>query len=160
VSGWWWSGRRRRRPGDPAQPRQRSCTVAPANAEPEGELKTVLIVDDSPEVRDVYATALEDCGYRAVQAPDGAAAIRLATDHAPDLILMNITVPLVNGADAIEILKSHPATEEVPILVISGHTSPTIRETAWQAGCDDFLNKPLQPKQLIAAVSERIGAAS
>jgi two-component system, cell cycle response regulator DivK len=110
-------------------------------------------------VRDIYATALAACGYRAVQAPDGAAAIRLATDHPPDLILMNLSVPLVNGADAIEILKSHPATEEVPILVISGHSSPTIRETAWEAGCDDYLNKPLQPKQLIAAVAECIGTA-
>lgn len=122
-------------------------------------LKTVLIVDDSPEVRDVYATALEARGYRAVQAPDGAAAIREATDHPPDLILMNVSVPLVNGVDAIEILKSHPATELIPILVISGHSSPSIRETAWEAGCDDYLTKPVQPTELIAAVSECIGAA-
>jgi DNA-binding response OmpR family regulator len=119
----------------------------------------VLIVDDSPALRDIYATALEAGGYRTIQAPDGAAAIRAATDHPPDLILMNICVPLVNGADAVEILKSHPATEQVPVLVISGHSSPRIREMAWEAGCDDYLNKPLQPTQLVAAVSDCIGAA-
>jgi two-component system, cell cycle response regulator DivK len=119
----------------------------------------VLIVDDSPEVRDIYATALEACGYRAVQAPDGAAAIRLATDHPPDLVLMNVSVPLVNGVDATEILKSHPATEQVPILVVSGHTSPRIRETAWEAGCDDYLDKPVNPAELVAAVAECIGDA-
>jgi two-component system, cell cycle response regulator DivK len=119
----------------------------------------VLIVEDSPEVRDIYSVALEARGYRTMLAPDGAAAIRLATDHPPDLVLMNINMPFVNGADATEILKSHPATEGVPILVISGHSSPTIRETAWEAGCDDYLHKPLQPRQLIAAVSKCIGEA-
>jgi two-component system, cell cycle response regulator DivK len=122
-------------------------------------LKTVLIVDDSPEMRDVYATTLAACGYAVIQAADGAEAIRQATDHPPALVLMNLSVPLVNGVDAIEILKSHPATEDVPVLVITGHSSPTIRETAWEAGCDDYLNKPVQPSELVAAVTECIGAA-
>jgi two-component system, cell cycle response regulator DivK len=121
--------------------------------------KTVLIVEDSAEGRDMYAAALRDCGYRVVQAEDGAAGVRLATTEPPDLVVMNLTVPLVNGVDAIEILKAHPATETIPVLVLTGHTSPVIREGAWEAGCDEYLDKPLAPRDLIDAVAEQIGPA-
>lgn len=122
-------------------------------------MKTVLIVEDSPEGRDVYATALETSGYRVVQAADGAEAIRTATDAPPDLILMNVSIPLVNGVDAVEILKSHPATESVPVLVITGHTSAMVRDQAWEAGCDEYFAKPFRPTQLLEAVAARIGPA-
>lgn len=119
--------------------------------------KTVLIVEDCAEGRDIYAAALQECGYRVIQAGDGAAGVRLATTEPPDLVVMNLTVPLVNGVDAIEILKAHPVTETIPVLVLTGHTSPLIREDAWEAGCDDYLDKPFAPRDLVDAVSERIG---
>lgn len=122
-------------------------------------MKTVLIVEDSPQGRDMYAAALENVGYRVLQAGDGAEGVRLATDDPPDLVIMNLSIPLVNGADAIEILKSHPRTEHIPVLVLSGHSHPAVREGAWQAGCDDFFNKPLRPSRLLRAVTECIGAA-
>jgi two-component system, cell cycle response regulator DivK len=121
--------------------------------------KTVLLVEDCAEGRDIYAGFLEEHGYRVVQAEDGAQAIRLATDAPPDLVIMNVSVPLLNGVDATEILKGHPATEEVPVLVLTGHTSPLIREDAWEAGCDDYLDKPLAPSALLEAVVARIGPA-
>ena len=115
---------------------------------------TILIVEDSPEGRDIYATALEAAGYAVVQAEDGAAGIRVATETPPDLVVMNISMPHVNGVDAVEILKAHPATEHVPIVVVTGHgQTPAIREGAWEAGCDDFLAKPVSPKDLVAAVA-------
>lgn len=120
-------------------------------------MKTILIVEDSPEGRDVYSTALTAQGYVVVQAEDGAAGIRLATDRPPDLVLMNVSLPHVSGLDAVEILKAHPVTEHVPVLVITGHESPVVRETAWMAGCDDYLHKPLAPSALIAAVRDCIG---
>lgn len=122
-------------------------------------MKTVLIVEDSPEGRDIYAAALENDGYRVRQAGDGAEGVRMATAEAPDLIVMNLSIPLVAGADAIEILKSHPVTEHVPVLVVSGHSHPVLREGAWEAGCDDYFVKPLRPSQLLRVVAERIGAA-
>jgi two-component system, cell cycle response regulator DivK len=122
--------------------------------------KTVLLVEDCPEGRDIYACFLERNGYRVIQAGDGAQAIRLATAVPPDLVIMNLSVPILNGIDATEILKGHPVTEEVPVLVLSGHTSPVIREDAWEAGCDDYLDKPMAPTELLAAVAARIGPAA
>jgi two-component system, cell cycle response regulator DivK len=106
----------------------------------------------------MYSRALEVHGYRVIQADDGAAAVRLATAEPPDLIVMNLSIPLVSGVDAIEILKSHPVTEHVPVLVLTGHTSHNIREEAWEAGCDDYFDKPLPPTRLIDAVEARIGS--
>jgi two-component system, cell cycle response regulator DivK len=123
----------------------------------EARLKTVLIVEDSAAGREMYGQALEACGYRVVQADDGAAAVRLATAEPPDVVIMNLSIPLVSGVDAIEILKCHPATEHVPVLVLTGHTSHNIREEAWEAGCDEYFDKPLPPTQLIEAVESRIG---
>lgn len=122
-------------------------------------MKTILIVEDSPAGRDIYATALERCGYRVVQACDGAEGVRLATDDPPDMVLMNLSIPLVNGADAIEILKSHPVTEHIPVVVVSGHSHPELRESAWEAGCDDFYTKPLRPSRLLEVVADCIGKA-
>lgn len=122
-------------------------------------MKTVLIVEDSPGGRDIYATALEDRGYRVVQASDGAEGVRLATDDPPDMVLMNLSIPLVSGADAIEILKSHPVTEHIPVVVVSGHSHPQLRESAWEAGCDDFCTKPIPPSRLLEVVADCIGEA-
>lgn len=118
--------------------------------------RTILIVEDSPEGRDIYAMALEAAGYAVLQAWDGAEGIRIATDARPDLIVMNVSMPHVNGVDAIEILKAHPATEHVPILVVTGHVTPMVRDGAWEAGCDDFLSKPVRPGELVAKVTDCI----
>lgn len=115
---------------------------------------TVLIVEDSPEGRDIYATALDAAGYTVLQAIDGAEGIRIATDTPPDIVVMNVAMPHVNGVDAVEILKSHPATEHVPILVVTGHgNTPSVRDGAWEAGCDDFLSKPVGPAELVTAIA-------
>jgi CheY-like chemotaxis protein len=119
--------------------------------------RTVLIVEDSPEGRQMYATALEAAGFTVVQAGDGAEGIRLATETPPDIVVMNVSMPHVNGVDAVEILKAHPLTEHVPILVVTGHGStPAVREGAWEAGCDDFLAKPVGPGDLVTAVANCI----
>lgn len=122
-------------------------------------MKTVLIVEDSPEGRDIYAAALENGGYRVRQAADGAEGVRMATAEVPDLVVMNLSIPLVAGADAIEILKSHPMTEHIPVLVVSGHSHPGLQESAWEAGCDDYFVKPIRPSRLLEIVAECIGDA-
>lgn len=119
-------------------------------------MKTVLIVEDSPEGRDIYAAALESGGYRVLQASDGAEGVRVATDDPPDLVVMNLSIPLVNGTDAIEILKAHPVTEHIPVVVVSGHSHPDLLEGAWEAGCDDYFVKPLPPSQLLEIISDRL----
>lgn len=122
-------------------------------------MKTVLIVEDSPEGRDIYAAVLERNGYRVLQACDGAEGVRVATGDPPDVVIMNLSIPLVSGADAIEILKCHPVTEHIPVLVVSGHSHPDLRESAWEAGCDDYFVKPFRPSELLEAIAECIGGA-
>jgi two-component system, cell cycle response regulator DivK len=73
-------------------------------------VKTVMVVEDYGPGRELYASALVAHGYRVIQACDGAEAVRLAIESPPDLVLMNVSVPLVSGVDATEILKAHPAT--------------------------------------------------
>lgn len=126
-------------------------------SEPRARRTTVLVVEDSPEGRDIYTTALEAAGFDVAQAADGAEGIRLATESTPDAVVMNVAMPHVNGVDAVEILKAHPATQHIPILVVTGHGStPSIRDGAWEAGCDDFLAKPVSPADLVAAVEKCI----
>lgn len=120
-------------------------------------MKTILIVEDSTAGRDIYAAVLESTGYRVLQAGDGAEGVRVATDDPPDLVIMNLSIPLVSGTDAIEILKGHPRTEDVPVVVVTGHTSPMLQDGAWEAGCDDFIAKPVRPSALLKLVVDRIG---
>lgn len=122
-------------------------------------MKTILVVDDSDASRDMFATTLSAKGFRVLQASDGAEGIRLATEEPPDLVLMNVSMPVVNGVDAVEVLKGHPGTEAVPVLVITGHSIPSVRDMAWEAGCDDFLSKPISPKELVEAVERCIGSS-
>ncbi|HUH14213.1 MAG TPA: response regulator [Longimicrobiales bacterium] len=115
-------------------------------------MPTILIVEDSKECRDIYATALRRKGYDVLLAADGAEGIRVATERRPQLVIMNISMPLVNGVDAVEVLKAHPATEGVPVLVVTGHSTAPVREMAWEAGCDEYLFKPISPAALTEAV--------
>lgn len=120
-------------------------------------MKTILVVDDSVENRKMFADTLSAKGYRVVQAEDGAHGIRSATETPPDLVLMNVSMPVMNGVDAVEVLKSHPGTEHVPVLVVTGHSIASIRDMAWEAGCDDYLSKPVSPTELLEAVERCIG---
>ena len=121
-------------------------------------MATVLIVEDNEESRDIYATALRQKGYHVLQAADGAEGIRMATDERPEIVIMNISMPIVNGVDAVEVLKAHPATERIPVLIVTGHSTGTIREMAWEAGCDEYLFKPVSPAALTEAVERCLTA--
>lgn len=122
-------------------------------------MKTILVVDDSADSRKMFADTLGAKGYRVVQAEDGAHGIRAATEAPPDLVLMNVSMPVINGVDAVEILKGHPGTEHVPVLVVTGHSIASVRDMAWEAGCDDYLAKPVSPAELLEAVERCIGVA-
>jgi CheY-like chemotaxis protein len=119
--------------------------------------KTVLLVDDDPESRDVYRILLTRSGYHVLEAGDGGEAVLLAHSEAPDLIVMNVNMPQVSGVDAIHLLKQDATTSGIPVLVLSGHEGPAISDMAWEAGCDDYLVKPVSPKVLEQEIRSRIG---
>jgi len=91
-------------------------------------------------------------GYEIVSAPDGATGIELATEERPDLILMDLNLPVVDGWEATRRLKADPATREIPIIALTAHAMAGDREKALAAGCDEFDTKPVEFDRLLAKI--------
>jgi len=109
-----------------------------------GEL--VLVVDDYQDAREMYAEYLEYAGYRVVTAANGAEAVEKALREKPEAILMDLSMPLVNGCEATRILKADERTRKIPVLALSGHEVGS--QQARKAGCDDFLLRPCPPEDV------------
>ncbi len=121
--------------------------------------KTVLLVEDNQDIREIYDTALRNDGYAVVQAADGEEGIRLARSVAPDLILMNVALPLVDGWKATAILKRDPRTRDIPVLAVTAFTRSRDRQRARALGCASYLPKPCEPSRLLEEVRRLIGTA-
>lgn len=120
--------------------------------------KTILIVEDDEDTRKIYQDSLEDHGYRVLTASQGAEGVAVARRRKPDLILLDIRMPIMDGRRAMEYLKSDPATAGIPIFGISAFVSPDQRERGLtKMEFDLFLVKPLELSVVIAAIEERIG---
>lgn len=114
-------------------------------------MATILIVEDTPANMKLVTAILENAGHtvlQAVNAPDG---IALARASAPDLILMDIQLPGMNGLEAIKILKGDPATRTIPVIALTAFAMKDEEERI-RASCDDYLAKPFHYKELLAAV--------
>lgn len=119
--------------------------------------KTVLIVEDQIEFLAIYKLYLERNGYRVLVAEDGESAVRTAREHHPELILMDFSVPGLDGIGATEILKGDPATSDIPVLLLTAHTYGSVGRRAREAGCDGFISKPCEPRRILSEVAQRIG---
>jgi two-component system cell cycle response regulator DivK len=117
--------------------------------------KTVLLVEDNEDNRIIYATALRYAGYDVLEAVTGTEGVHEARTHLPDLILMDISVPELDGWEATAILKADPATKHIPIVAVTAHALPGDRERSMEAGCDGYLAKPIPPATLLAEVDRR-----
>jgi two-component system, cell cycle response regulator DivK len=121
-------------------------------------IKTVLLVEDQPDNRIIYRTVLEHAGYAVVEAADGEEGVRRAREHSPHLILMDLSMPVLDGWGAIGRLKADPALATIPVCALSAHVLfEGDAEKARDAGFDCYLTKPLEPKQVLAEVERRIG---
>lgn len=121
--------------------------------------KTVLLVEDNEDNLIIYTTILRFGGYRVVQARDGRAALEAARTVAPDLILMDVSIPYVDGLEVTRRLKSDPATRRIPIIALTAHALPSDRDRALEAGCDGYISKPAEPRAILAAVRRQVGEA-
>lgn len=119
--------------------------------------KTILLVEDNEDNRIIYATALRYAGYSVLEAITGTEGVRQARDEKPDLILMDISVPELDGWEATVILKADPATKHIPIIAVTAHALPEDEERSREVGCDGYLAKPVPPGALIAEVDRRLG---
>jgi two-component system, cell cycle response regulator DivK len=115
-------------------------------------MPTILIVEDNEPSRDVLARRLERRGYGVVAAVDGQDALAKARSARPDLILMDLGLPVMDGWEATRRLKGDPATRHMPIIVLSAHAMTTDRELALAAGGDEFDTKPLRFPQLLEKI--------
>lgn len=121
--------------------------------------KTVLLVEDNEDNRIIYATALRYAGYGVLEAITGTEGVQQARTGQPDLILMDISVPELDGWEATAILKADPTTRHIPIVAVTAHALPDDAERSRKVGCDGYLAKPIPPAMLLAEVDRRFGRA-
>lgn len=119
-------------------------------------MKTILIVEDVPLNRDLLVQLLED-RYRLVLAEDGKAALDCAAEEKPDLVLMDLSLPHMDGWEATRRLKTDAALSGIPVIVLSAHAMRGDEERARASGCDDFLTKPIDENQLFEKIARYLG---
>ena len=117
-----------------------------------GERPRVLVVDDYPDAREMYAEYLQYSGFDVIEAGNGIEALERAADSAPDIILMDLSLPVMDGWEATRRLKADKATADIPIVALTGHALAGILEGAKKAGCDAFVTKPCLPEDLVKEI--------
>jgi two-component system, cell cycle response regulator DivK len=104
----------------------------------------ILLVEDNEMNRDMLSRRLQRKGYTVVTAHDGEQGLLLARSETPDLILMDISLPLMGGLEVTRLLKGDEATRQIPIIALTAHALVTDRDKAFEAGCDDYDTKPVE----------------
>jgi len=114
--------------------------------------KKILLVEDAPMSIAVMRKELEFLGYECVVALNGKEAVKKAGDNLPDLIIMDISLPKMDGLEATSQIRKNPQTKAIPILAATAQTMPGDREKCLEAGCDDYIAKPFGHKELGACI--------
>jgi two-component system, cell cycle response regulator DivK len=118
----------------------------------------VLVVDDYPDAREMYTEYLVYCGFAVVQASNGMEALQRAIETRPDIILMDLSLPVMDGWEATRRLKADKRTGKIPVVALTGHALAGISEGAKQAGCDAFVTKPCLPEDLVREIRKVLEA--
>ena len=118
--------------------------------------KTILLVEDHRDSRDLHSTLLQSFGFEVVEAGDGREGVRLAHKHKPDVIVMDLNLPFMNGWEATRALKSDAETAHIPVIAVSAHAHALDVERAKAAGCDSFLAKPCTPTELARKIHRMV----
>ena len=119
----------------------------------------ILIVEDNEENRDVLARRLERHGYSILVAVDGQAGITMAQDEHPDVILMDLNLPDVDGWEATKRIKANPQTASIPVIALTAHAVVGDEQRALQAGCDDYHSKPVEFTRLMGQIEALLKSA-
>jgi len=116
--------------------------------------KRILVVEDQEDNRQILRDLLGNAGYEMVEAENGEEALAAVARERPDLILMDIQLPIMDGYEATRRIKSDPATKSIPIIVVTSYALSGDEGKAREAGCDAYVTKPYSPRQLLAKVRE------
>ena len=112
----------------------------------------VLLVDDYTDAREMYSEYLSFQGFDVIEATNGKEALKQAVDAAPDIILMDLSLPVMDGWEATRRLKADERTAGIPVVALTGHALAGISEDAKKAGCDAFVTKPCLPEDLVKEI--------
>jgi CheY-like chemotaxis protein len=155
-------GKKRRTPAKAKKARRAAAPVPAARkrASGPGGGSLVLVVDDFHDNREMYTQYLSFAGYRVAEAVDGEDALAKARGLLPDVIVMDLSLPRLDGWEATRRLKKDPLTSAIPVIALTGHAMGAHAEGAMEAGCDAFITKPCVPSDLEARVREILGRAS
>jgi CheY-like chemotaxis protein len=116
--------------------------------------QTIMVVDDFDDTRLVIKTWLERKGYRVIEAADGLEAVRLARRASPDLIIMDIEMPKLDGLAATRQIRKDDGLREIPILAVSAYGEAQYRAMALEAGCTEYVSTPFDPEQLGTLINQ------
>ena len=123
-------------------------------------MPTILLVEDNELNRDMLSRRLVRNGYDVLIAEDGAKGLSAAIDSKPDLILMDMSLPVLDGWEATRRLKAEPQTRAIPVIALTAHAMSSDREKAVAAGCDDYDTKPVELERLLAKIERLLQAGS
>ena len=118
---------------------------------------TVLLVEDNEDNLRIYSTILNFSGYHVIEATDGEAGVEAARRNMPSIILMDISVPKLDGWEATRQLKADPATAGIPIIALTAHALASDEARAREVGCDGYIAKPAEPRVVLEEVRRRVG---
>jgi two-component system cell cycle response regulator DivK len=122
-------------------------------------MSKILLVEDNEMNRDMLTRRLERKGFEVVIAVDGQAGVDMASSTSPDIILMDLSLPVIDGWEATRKIKADPATQSIPVIALTAHAMAGDEQKALQAGCDDYDTKPIDLKRLLGKIGNLLGSA-
>ena len=122
-------------------------------------MSNILLVEDNPNNRAVFEMALRSRGHHVVVATDGQAALDALDDFTPEIILLDLSLPKIDGWTVAKTIRSDPARASIPIVALTAHAMKGDRERALAAGCDTYVSKPVSPRELARTVARWTAAA-
>jgi DNA-binding response OmpR family regulator len=113
------------------------------------KVRRVVVADDDPDIVDILVFNLEAAGYEVESASDGAAALELVTSSKPDLAVLDIMMPKMDGLEVLAALKAEPTTKEIPVVMLTAKSSDADLWSGWEAGADYYITKPFDLEELL-----------
>ena len=122
-------------------------------------MSKILLVEDNEMNRDMLSRRLERKAFEVAIAVDGQAGVNMATSESPDLILMDLSLPVIDGWEATRQIKADPSTQTIPVIALTAHAMAGDEQKALAAGCDDYDTKPVNFTRLLGKIEKHLGAA-
>ncbi len=117
----------------------------------------ILLVEDNEMNRDMLSRRLQRRGYEVLLAVDGPSGVEMAQSQSPDLVLMDMSLPVLDGWEVTRRLKANPATRSIPVIALTAHAMSSDHDKALEAGCDDYDTKPVELPRLLGKIEALLG---